>query len=180
VQLLVVCTANICRSPMAERFLRRAAATRGIDATVTSAGMLTNGVPASPGAVAALAAYGLDLTDHHSRRLDAAMIESADLVVTMEAIHVRDAAVLAPKRFPAIYTLREILRRSAEVGPRGRRTIDEWLVELGAGRRAADLLRADELDVTDPYGGQIEHYVATAAELATLTEALADALWGPA
>lgn len=58
--LLVVCTANICRSPMAERFLRRDAATRGVDATVASAGMLTNGEPASSGATEALAAYGLD------------------------------------------------------------------------------------------------------------------------
>jgi protein-tyrosine phosphatase len=178
IQILLVCTANICRSPMAERLLRRAAASRGAEATVESAGLLTSGRPASPGAVSALTARGLDLTDHRSRLLDADMVRTADLVVAMEVAHVRDAASLAPERFGATFTLRELVDRVAEIEPRRDRPIHEWLEELGTGRRAADLLRATGLDVADPYGGPLEGYLDTAAELDRLTEALAEALWG--
>jgi protein-tyrosine phosphatase len=179
-QILVVCTANICRSPMAERFLRRAAAGRAVDATITSAGLLRDGEAASTGSVQALTAHGLELGDHRSRRIEAPMIASADLVVTMEVRHVREAAVLAPDRFGAIYTLRELVQRAQHVGPRRDQPVAEWLAQLGEGRRAADLMRATDLDITDPYCGPPEGYVATAAMLADLTERLADALWGPA
>lgn len=179
-QLLVMCTANICRSPMAERFLRRAASERGVDATITSAGLLTNGEPASVGSVQAMAALGIDLSDHQSRRIDATMVNAADLVVAMETRHVREATVLAPDRFGTILTLRELVASIGRIGPRRDQPLAEWLATLTEGRRAADLLRATHLDVADPYGGPPEGYVATAAELATLTTELADALWGPA
>ena len=177
-QVLMMCTANICRSPMAERFLRRAAEQRGADVTVASAGLLNGGEPASTGSTRAMAEHGIDLGDHRSRRIDTPMIASADLVVAMEVRHVREAAALVPHRFGAIYTLRELIKRTQPVGPRHDRPLDEWLTQVGEGRRAADLLRSTDLDIADPYGGPPEGYIATAALLAELTERLADVLWG--
>lgn len=177
--LLVLCTANICRSPMAERFLRQAAADRGADATVTSAGLLTGGRAASPGSVSALGGYGLDLNDHRSRQLHAVLIDQADLVVGMEVRHVREAAVLAPSRFGSIFTLRELVKRSSQTGPRGDQPLADWLAVVGRDRSAAKLMGAHDLDIADPYGGPAEGYVATAALLHDLTNRLADTLWGP-
>ena len=47
VRVLVVCTANICRSVMAETFLRLEGEERGVPIEVSSSGFLTNGDVAS-------------------------------------------------------------------------------------------------------------------------------------
>jgi protein-tyrosine-phosphatase len=53
VQILTLCTANQCRSPMAEVLLQRALDQRGVLATVASAGSMRGGVPVSDGSVRA-------------------------------------------------------------------------------------------------------------------------------
>jgi protein-tyrosine phosphatase len=173
--LLVLCTANICRSPMAERLLRHLAYQRGADIHISSAGFRTGGRPAADGAVRALAQFGLDLNDHLSRRLDTDLLRGADLVVTMESAHVREAAVLAPDRFRATFTLRELVQRGREGQHQAHGR--DWLEALGEGRTAAQMLRASGLDVADPYGGPDGGYDTTASELARLCTALADLLW---
>lgn len=181
-KLLVVCTANICRSPMAERFLRQAANERGVGeaVTVTSAGLLEGGRSASEGSTRAMQAYGISLADHRSRRLTPELITGADLVVAMTVRHVQESAVMAPARFGSIFTLRELVRRSAAAGPRGDRPLTEWLAAVGRDRSTAALIAAHDLDVEDPYGGPPEGYVSTAKVLDDLTRRLADSLWGPA
>ena len=89
VQILFVCTGNICRSPMAEGLLRhrlppdlktavsvRPAGTHGL-----------HGDRAEPFAIKAAADYGADIGGHRARILDATMIKSADLVLAMEQSH---------------------------------------------------------------------------------------------
>lgn len=181
-QILVMCTANICRSPMAERMLRRHAEIRGADATIASAGLLQGGRSASDGSCRAVAGWGLDLSDHISRRIDAELIEASDLTLAMEVRHVREAALLVPDRLSRIYTLRELVERAdgeGGAGARGDRSLDEWLDALSVGRSPASLVGRTDLDVADPYGGPTEGYHRAAAELATLTSATADLLWGP-
>ncbi len=90
--VLVVCTANQCRSPMAERLLARRLEQAGIDARVGSAGFLAGGAPAADGAVAALDRLGLDLRDHRSRTIDTDLLDEADVTITMEGAHVVDIA----------------------------------------------------------------------------------------
>ncbi len=105
IDALLVCTGNICRSPMAEGLLGQRLAGRGVDATVHSAGLVTENQPASDHGVDAMARRGIDISGHRSRRLDAGMVAGADLVVGMERQHVREAAVLAPGT-PGAYTVR--------------------------------------------------------------------------
>lgn len=178
--VLVICTANICRSPMAAELLRFAADRRGATVHVDSAGLLPGGRPVSPGSVRALAALGLSIEGHVSRRLERHMVSNADLVLTMEARHISEAAVLAPQRFGRIFTLREIVNRLPRAGPLRERPLDEWLEELGEGRSARELLTATGLDIDDPYGGSDEDYTRACTEIARLTSILAEALWGPA
>jgi len=93
-KLLVVCTANVCRSPMAEVAMRHMIAARGLRAEVSSAGVAAlPDRPAHPLSIetVARAGYG-DLSAHRSRPLNAALLRQADFVLCMEHAH-RDAIV---------------------------------------------------------------------------------------
>jgi low molecular weight protein-tyrosine phosphatase len=84
-RVLMVCTGNVCRSPMAEALLRARFAARG-KGTVASAGLAALvGNPAEPLAVELLAERGLDLSPHRARQLTPELVADAELVVVMEA-----------------------------------------------------------------------------------------------
>ena len=93
-RLLVVCTANICRSPMAEAAMRHMIAARGLHAEVSSAGVAAlPDRPAHPLSVETVARAGLgDLSTHLSRPLNSLLVRQADFVLCMEHAH-RDAIV---------------------------------------------------------------------------------------
>ena len=84
--IIFVCTANICRSPVAEALFRdwlrqrpEAGAWR-----VSSAGTWADeGAAASAYAIEVLAEAGLDLKSHRSRRVEREMIAAADLLLCM-------------------------------------------------------------------------------------------------
>ena len=164
---------------MAEALLADRLASTGVPATVTSAGMLAAGVAPPAEAVAALAPYGLDISEHRSRHLEAADVEAADLVVGMARSHVRDAVVLVPGAWPRIFTLKELARRGSDAGSRrpGER-LARWLARVGEGRAQSELQGdADVDDVADPLGGAPEAYVATAALLEGLVDRVVALAW---
>src|SRR5262245_45150403 len=120
---LVVCTANVCRSPVAERLLTKRLAER-VDAdgepwVVTSAGIADVVAPLDPNTVAVAAAAGLDLTDHRPRRLTADIVatDGADLILGMAREHVRHVAALDPTVWLRTFTLKELVRRAEEAAP---------------------------------------------------------------
>lgn len=88
--VLMVCTGNICRSPMAEGLLwHRLPKSLQSVVSVRSAGTHgLHGNRADPFAVKAAAAHGADISDHRARILNAGMIRSADLVLAMERYHI--------------------------------------------------------------------------------------------
>jgi protein-tyrosine-phosphatase len=159
---------------MAEALLRAALQRRGVEATVSSAGLFRGGVPASPGSVRAMARRGLDLDGHRSRTVDGDLLVAADLVVGMARLHVREAVVAVPDVWPRAFTLKELVRRGEAVGGRDpEEPLDSWLERVHEGRRRADLLGDDpEDDVPDPVGGPDRLYLATAEELEELVERL--------
>lgn len=84
-RVLVVCTGNICRSPLAEAWLQGA---WGAAAQVESAGTgALVGHAADPFAIQVAALSGLDLSSHRARQVDLKMLRTADLVLAMEASH---------------------------------------------------------------------------------------------
>jgi sulfate adenylyltransferase len=142
VKLLFVCTANICRSPSAEALAR---AEGPADVEFTSAGThARDGQPINPDMVAVLP-LGLDTSAFRSRRLTAAMLEDADLVVTMEVAHREFVLSDQPGLFRKVFTLGQ-LARTVEQAPAGLDR-DGLLAHLGSARRNAD----PALDVPDPY-----------------------------
>ena len=71
-RIVTVCTGNICRSPMAEYLLRRAAEESGLDGVVVdSAGVSDEeqGNPIDPRARKVLARLGIDTQDHSARQV---------------------------------------------------------------------------------------------------------------
>jgi tRNA threonylcarbamoyl adenosine modification protein (Sua5/YciO/YrdC/YwlC family) len=108
--IVLVCTGNTCRSPMAETLLRERLRDRlgSEDAVrVLSAGVAAGvGSGASPQAVEVMGKRELDLTGHSSRPLDESVVNVADLILTMTRGH--RAAILAawPDKHDLVHTLR--------------------------------------------------------------------------
>ncbi len=158
--VLVLCAANMCRSPMAAALLARELAARDADVldtgvTVRSAGLLAEGEPPAPLAVAAVADLGLDISGHRSRLLQAADLAGAGLVLAMARAQLRAAVVLAPEVWPRAFTLKELVRRGEQAGPRPPGvSLGDWLARAHEGRDRSALLgdSADD-DVADPIGG---------------------------
>jgi protein-tyrosine phosphatase len=177
--VLLVCTGNICRSPMAEGLLRARFADRGIDATVSSAGLAFDDRPATPDAIRAASAHAVDIRDHRSRIIDASMVSAADLIIGMERMHVREAIVLSRERAGRCFTLKELVRRSADAGPRAPgESLERWLERVAAGRRTMDLLGESAADeVADPYRQSEAVYQRCVAEIADLVDQLVGLGW---
>src|SRR5262245_1722907 len=139
--IVFMCTANICRSPVAQvlfaDWLRRQGL--GSNWRVSSAGTW-----AEPGAAAStysrqlMAEAGLDLEHHSAQRADADLLAGADLVLCMTASQREGLQLEFPRYANRIYLLTEL------VGP--------------------------GYDVDDPYGGPREGYVEMVRELRGLIE----------
>jgi protein-tyrosine phosphatase len=177
--ILVLCTANQCRSPLAAASLRAHLAGRDPALTVESAGLGASGYPATSPTVDAARALGLDLTPHRSRQLDVAIAGNAELIVGMERQHVREAVVLDQRVWSRAFTLKELVRRASVVGQRAPgESLDEWLHRVGEGRRPADLLgQSREDDVADPTTDPLADYATMAREIDTLVRGLVDLAW---
>ena len=131
--VLLVCTGNTCRSPMAEIMMRRQIAERldcteddldGRGVIVVSAGIAAMaGCTPSSEAVEVMKEKGLDLREHESQPLTDKLVRHADLIYTMTNSH-RQAML---RRWP------------------------------NAAWRTFSL-RSDEEDIADPIGGTTEVY----------------------
>ena len=94
-KVLVVCTGNSCRSPMAAGWLNHKLAGKGWIAA--SAGVAAwDGAPASPEAVAVMREIGIDISRHRSRALSRELAAGADIILAMTEAHRREIV----RRFP--------------------------------------------------------------------------------
>jgi protein-tyrosine phosphatase len=149
--IVLVCTGNTCRSPMAEMLLKKRIADR-LGCTVQQLEdrglvIMSAGVSASPGARSAAEAIetlrgrGLDLSQHESQPLSERIVRFADLILTMTRGH-RDV----------------ILDHWPEAEPR------VHLISRGRG------------EVPDPIGGPLELYKRCAEQLDAYLETWANDL----
>jgi protein-tyrosine phosphatase len=177
--ILLLCSANVCRSVMAQALLSRRLAVRAAGVSVASAGLLESGRRPPPEVLTVMAARGIDVGRHRSRRVTADDLEAADLILGLAREHVRHAVVLAPESWPRAFTLRELLRRGARAGARvPGEPLGSWLARAASDRGRRDLLGGGAGDdVPDPYGGPLAGYRATASLLDGLTGDLAGLAW---
>jgi protein-tyrosine-phosphatase len=160
---------------MAAALLSRRLDDAGVKGSVTSAGLLFDGRPATDYGQAVMADRGIDTSGHRSRKLRPEMLVSADIVIGMAAQHVREAVALVPDAWGRAFTLKEIVRLGEERGGRAPgEPLPQWLGRLHEGRRRQDLLGDSAADdVADPIGGPRRSYQRTAEELDDLTARLA-------
>ncbi|HEY4101499.1 MAG TPA: low molecular weight protein arginine phosphatase [Gemmatimonadales bacterium] len=144
--ILLVCSGNTCRSPLAAAILAdKLTRTPDLaDAVVQSAGTAAwDGTPASEGSYLVALERGLDLSSHRARMLTGDQVRWADLIVTMTEAHARRVAELGGEQ--KVFTLGDYA-----ADPSGRR------------------------DIHDPMGGDVTGYREVAVVLDELLDRAID------
>ncbi|CAN7164914.1 low molecular weight phosphatase family protein [Microbacterium sp. LjRoot45] len=175
--ILLVCTANRARSPMAQLMLARLlpAAPEGI--RLRSAGTRAHeGEPVTRQALQVLEARGFDAASFRSRPLTAELVAWADLVLCAERAHRGDVVRLLPRAHRKTFTLAQAARllSVAELPDRGADSVPALAEALAAARGI--LPQSVDDDIDDPAGGTMADYERAADRIAAATRAVAGAL----
>jgi protein-tyrosine phosphatase len=92
--ILIVCSGNICRSPIGERILRRLLPQKRIDSAGITASI---GLSADAGAMRIANQQNLLLDGHRSRRFTPEIAAQYDLILVMEKRHIERITDMAPE-----------------------------------------------------------------------------------
>jgi low molecular weight protein-tyrosine phosphatase len=177
-ELVVLCTGNRFRSPIAEAVL--AERLRGLPVRVHSLGTLQLGaIPVLPEALALAEGFGLDLSAHRARCLVGEDLGSADLVVGFERDHVVKAVIEARALRERTFTLPELVAYLDEVGELvGDGTVDRARAVVQQAHELRTASGGQPAELADPIGGTPKGFRGSANEVRALSERLADALFG--
>lgn len=169
-RLLLVCTANRCRSPIAEAFMRQyLPASATVD--VASGGLIPGGEPMPPMGVEIMRGFGLDLSAHRSTQVTAGDLTNADLILTMTRSHARSLVAQAPDVWPRCYPLKRFVREAATAAIEP--SLQKMLDELGKGRSVDAILGSSSSDeVPDPMRRKATTWMAVVEDLRAQTEQL--------
>lgn len=107
--VLFICTANICRSPMAMALLRDKVG-NSADWVIESAGTWSiEGQPAATNTQKVLAQHNIELTDHRSGSVNRELLREFNLILTMESGHKEALIVEFPEIAQRVYMLSEMI-----------------------------------------------------------------------
>jgi protein-tyrosine-phosphatase len=147
-KVLFVCTANVCRSPMAAAIFNVLAEDRGLSFRAESAGTAAiEGRPMASNAVAALEEVGIYPEAHRARQASRTLIDGFELVLTMSLQH---AAAL---------------RQLYQCPPPGIHTLPAYVFGTPY-----------EMDIPDPYGHTMTTYRTSVRQLHTYVDRFLDRL----
>jgi protein-tyrosine phosphatase len=158
-EILFICHANICRSPMAERLARKAF---GPEVGVSSAGTHAwHGAAMHPYTEMVLRERGADVEGFVSRPLTAAMLADAGLVLTASREQRAACVTLLPAAVRRTFTLKQFGRLAAGVTRR------DGLAQLVEDVRGVvgQPVGPEEDDLADPLGGPVDAFRACAGEI---------------
>ena len=138
--ILVVCTANSCRSPVGEAILRHRLHEKGLkEWVVGSAGTWAlDGSQAAPHSIQLMAEQGIDITNHSARLVNEALLADVDLLLCMESGHVDAISTAYPAYAGKVYLISEMV--------------------------------GQQYSVADPYGESLSSYRRMVAEITELIE----------
>jgi protein-tyrosine phosphatase len=180
--ILIVCTANQCRSPLAEFLLAAALRDRspGSEWNVGSAGVRVRpGLPMDPFSERALAEYGIDGSGFRRRQLDAQLVREADLVLTAARGHRSQVVQLEPRALHRAFTLNQfgyLLAGAARHGQTEPVAEGTLLIRRAAGARGLVPARPEEDDLPDPVGRPFPAFQECARRIAATVATVRDAL----
>jgi protein-tyrosine phosphatase len=167
IDILLVCTANICRSPMAGGlFVERTRQLPEPPRISTSGTRAAPGQPPTADAVTAAAELGADIAAHRSSPLDQAPT-NADLVLTMTVSHREEVGLRFPDATARTFTLKELAALLRELPPAdGSPSRETALARIAEAHRLREIRPAGaDADVSDPIGLSLEAYRAAAWEI---------------
>lgn len=181
--ILIVCTGNIARSPMAQRLLQtHLDGTPGV--RVSSAGTWGHsGAPMERHAAAALAEIGVDDGGFRARELTPGLIRESSLVITATREHRARVLGHEPTALRRTFTLRELARLIDHLGHSwepvsGGVERGPALVAAAAAARGSVRVAPTSDDIADPYGAPLEVYRQCRDEIDAQMRRIADALRG--
>ena len=139
-KVLVICTGNTCRSPMAEGIFKSLIKENSLDFEISSAGTdAYDGDSVTNHAEMALKKMGIDISNHKSKLVHRDLIERVDLVLTMTKSHKETIIKKFPEAKNKVFLLNEY-------------AFEEFK------------------DVVDPFGGTIIDYEKARDEIYTAAE----------
>lgn len=178
-RIVVLCTGNRARSPIAAGFLRQL--TAGLPVEVTSAGTLDLGsVPALPDAIEVAAHWGLDISSHRAQLLTDDDLRDADLVLGFERMHIVAAVLDQTGRRERTFTLPELAGLLDELPGVERPEPVQGAIEAveRAHRRRHGRDPSTLIELPDPFGRSHDYYRDTCRRLRALSLRLATGLFG--
>jgi protein-tyrosine-phosphatase len=140
--ILVVCKGNICRSPLAEAYLKSQVEKKGLPIQVCSAGLETSfGKPAHPLAQVVGTQGGLVLNQHATQPLHKEQVERADMILVMEWRQRNRIIKLYPQARPKVFLLRQFYDQSVrEVADPYSGTLEDFQTCFSMIKQACDVL----------------------------------------
>jgi low molecular weight protein-tyrosine phosphatase len=185
--ILFVCTGNVCRSPAAERLLRRhldgvgggIAGLSGVDVSSAGTGALV-GDPVSPPMAALMEQAGADAGGFAARQLTPLLVRSADLIITMTSAHRRETVTMVPAAVQRTFVLGELAHMldgvgDAEVAAAGgasASTAERLRVAMAIAKRHRTPGVDPAEDIVDPYGRSDSVYSSSFAQIQAALEPL--------
>ena len=139
--VLMICTGNICRSPMAEWLLRTRLTRECLTDQIQVHSSGTHGIdgsPASAYAITALHRMGIDIRGHRARTVTQQTVDEANLLLAMTHGHVSFIEQHFRRTESKLYLLSEMI--------------------------------GQDFDVDDPYGGTETEYAQCAHQLSNIVE----------
>jgi protein-tyrosine phosphatase len=184
--ILIVCHANLCRSPMAERLTRAAIAERlGEDAAgfevISSGTRAWANHPMHPLAAEVLREQDIDETGFFSQRLTEGLVKRADLVLTATRRQRSECVAFDTSAVHRTFTIPQFGRYAAAM-PRHRllavwppqRRLRVMIEQVSVVRGTLPVASADADDLPDPVEFPIEVFRRCAAEIQSVVDVMLD------
>ncbi len=105
INILAVCTGNICRSPMTEGILRKIFEDNTLIKIASAGTHALEGNPATEFAIISAIENGIDIADHKARGLNPEIIHASNIILCMEPSHIEYVLSLDTSAYGRVFNL---------------------------------------------------------------------------